>query len=218
FPVAQLDDGLRARHRRHDQRAVRLQEPVDRLQPVPRPRLHAFAQRIVDGDANVGFLGLVLGHPFLQSLVVGSDDGEVLGGNAVALGAVTVAAEGDAGLAIVLGGQYDPAADVLGQVLLKDPTVHDLYCEEAAHSYPPTRDAFDLSNTCSISSRCFRIATSAASASRRRIASRMRRWPASGRCSRPATWSDRSRLSRNRSISTSSTRRTTRFRAAVAIA
>ena len=133
LPMAHRYDRVGAVHRRHDQRAAGLQEAVDRLEPVPGPRLHPLAQGVVDGDGNIHFLGLVLRHPFLQRLVVRGDDGEIFCGNPVALGAVAVTAKRNPDLAVVFGGQRNSAAYILGQVFLKDPAVDDLHCKEAAH-------------------------------------------------------------------------------------
>ena len=128
---------LRLFQRGDDQRAARLEQLVDRLQPVPGPGLHALEERVVDHDADVDFLGLVLGLPFLQGDLVAGDNGEVLGGDAVALRAVAVPAEGDPGFSLPVRCQHDGAADVGRELFLEDSAIDDFDCEKTAHVLLP---------------------------------------------------------------------------------
>src|SRR5262249_4848789 len=208
---------FRLLERSDDQGAVGLEQLVDRLQPVPRPGLDALEERVVDADADVDLLGLVLGLALLQRGLVIGHDGEVLGGDPVALGAVAIPAEGDARLSLAVGSEHDGAAEVRRELLLEDSPVDDLDCEESAHAFLPPAQICRIT-TSSISPRCCRTAASAALASGRWMARRMRRCPSNERFGRPGTCKARERLSRKRSISTSITRSTTLFRAASAIA
>ena len=82
------------------------------------------------------FLGLVAGHVLLELFLGVRDDREVLGRDAVALGAVAVAAERDAPPAGLAGREHDPAADPRGEVLLEDAPVDHLD-GEMRHARPP---------------------------------------------------------------------------------
>ena len=127
------EEVVRRLERGHQQRAVGQGQPVDRLQPVPRPGLDALRERVVHADGDVHLLGLVARHVLLELFLAVRHDGEVLGGNAVALRAVTVAAEGDAPAARLARGQDDAAADAGGQVLLADAPV-DVLTGEMRHA------------------------------------------------------------------------------------
>ena len=139
-----LEEVGRALERRHEQGAARDGQAVDRLQPVPGPRLDALGQGVVDADRDVDLLGLVAGHVLLELFLRVRDDGEVLGGDAVALGAVAVAAEGDAPPPGLAGGEDDAAADARGEVLLEDAAVDDL-AGEVRHAFLLERAALLLS-------------------------------------------------------------------------
>src|SRR5256886_5564181 len=53
----------------------RSREPVDRLQPVPRPGLHTLGQGVVHANSDVHVLGLVTGHVLLELFLgVGDED------------------------------------------------------------------------------------------------------------------------------------------------
>src|SRR6266849_1243464 len=104
------------------------------LQPVPCPGFHPFAERVVHGDGDVNFLGLVLCHSLFEHNVVGGDDRKALGGNPVALGAVAVTPEGDPRLPLVVRRQNDGTADVFGEGFLEDTPVDDFHCKKSAHS------------------------------------------------------------------------------------
>src|SRR5882724_6906555 len=127
-----LQQAVEALERRHQQRTVRHGEPVDRLQPVPRPRLDAFRERVVDGDRDVDVLGLVARHVLLELFLGVGDDREVLRGNAVSLRAVAVPAERDAPSARLARRQNDPACDARGKVLLEDTAIDDL-ADQGSH-------------------------------------------------------------------------------------
>src|SRR5713101_7946506 len=128
-----LQQAVEALDRRHQQRAVRHREPVDRLQPVPRPRLDAFRERVVHGDRDVDVLGLVARHVLLELFLGVGDDREVLRGDAVSLRTVAVPAERDAPSARLARRQHDPARDARGQVLLEDTAIDDL-ADQGSHS------------------------------------------------------------------------------------
>ena len=121
-----LRSAVEGLQRGHQHGAVGHGEPVDGLQAVPRPRLHALRQRVVEHDRHVDVLGLVAGHVLLELFLGVGDDGEVLGRDAVALRAVAVAPEGDAPPAGLARRQHDAARDAGGEVLLEDAAVHDL--------------------------------------------------------------------------------------------
>src|SRR5439155_6044831 len=128
-----LQQAVEALERRHQQRAVRHREPVDRLQPVPCPRLDALRQRVVDRDRDVDVLGLVARHVLLELFLGVGDDREVLRGDAVTLGAVPVSAERDAPPARLARRQHDTARDARGEVLLEDTAVNDL-TDQGSHA------------------------------------------------------------------------------------
>src|SRR5215467_12807058 len=129
-----LQEALVALQRRHQHRTVGLGELVDRLQPIPRPRLHALRERVVDDHRDVHVLGLVARHVLLELFLRVGDDREVFRGDAVALRAVAVAAERDAPPARLAGGQHDAAGDASGEVLLKDAAIND-FTDQSCHSF-----------------------------------------------------------------------------------
>src|SRR5581483_9044520 len=115
---------------------------VDRPHAVVGPGLDALAHRVVEHDRDVRLVQIELRAALGLELFlaqVGRDEGEVLAGDAVALGRVAVAPVGERGLALATGDQDDIAADLLGQVLLEDAAVVDLYALD--HKWPPTRAA-----------------------------------------------------------------------------
>ena len=122
--------------RRHQHGAVGDREAIDRLQPVPRPRLHALAQRVVDADRDVDVLGLVAGHVLLELFLAVGHDGEVLGRDAVTLRAVAVATEGNAPAPGLAGREHDAARDAGGKIFLKDAAVDDL-ADQGCHTLAP---------------------------------------------------------------------------------
>src|SRR5712692_6074065 len=130
-----LEQIRRALERGHEERAIGDGQPVDRLEYVPRPGLDALGQRVVHADGDVDFLGLVAGHVLLELFLRIRHDGEVLGRDAVALGAVPVAAEGDAPPPGLAGREHDAAADAGGEVLLEDAAIDDL-AGEMGHTLP----------------------------------------------------------------------------------
>src|SRR5215469_2566962 len=116
--VRHFNDFFRNLARGHDESPTGFQQTIDRLESIPGPRLYALAQSVIDGDGDVDFLWLILGHSFFQSHIVSGHDGEVFGGNAVALRAVSIAAKGNARFALFVRRQNDCTADVLGESLL----------------------------------------------------------------------------------------------------
>ena len=134
--VDELDQLVGRLGRGDQQGAARGQQLVDRLQSVPGPGLDTLAQRVVDGDGDVVVVGFVPGKMLLQFLFAVGDHGELLGRDAVAFGRIAVTPEGDADLPILLGGEDDAAADVLGQGFLKNAAVDDLH-GTGAHSHAP---------------------------------------------------------------------------------
>src|SRR4029077_2398148 len=133
-----LEQIVESQHRTDDQLPPRIEEPVDRLQTVPCPRLDALAEGVVDADGDVDVFWFVLGHAFFERLLVGGDDGEVLGRDTVALGRVAVPPEGDTGLALFRGRQHQTPADMFGHGFLEDAAIDDLHRVTAIHSrYPP---------------------------------------------------------------------------------
>ena len=120
----------------HEQMAAREEEPIDRLEPVPGPRLHALAQRVIDADGDVELLWLVASHVLLELLLGVGHDREVLGRDPVSLGAVAVPSERDAPPPGLPGREHDPAGDPRGEVLLEDAPVDDLD-GEMRHARPP---------------------------------------------------------------------------------
>src|SRR5713101_4783983 len=121
-----LEQRRRCLERGHEDGAVRDRQPIDGLKPVPGPGLDALAEGVVDADGDVDFLGLVARHVLLELLLGVGDDRKVFGGDAVALGAVAVAAERYAPSARLAGRQHDAAADARREVLLEDAAVDDL--------------------------------------------------------------------------------------------
>src|SRR4029077_14422019 len=103
----------------------------------PGPGLDALGEGVVDADGDVDLLGLVARHVLLELFLGVGDDREILGGNAVALGAVTVAAERYAHSAGLAGRQHDAAADARREVLLEDTAVDDLTREMRHRSSSP---------------------------------------------------------------------------------
>src|SRR5712664_3477021 len=128
-----FQQAVEALERRHQERTVRHREAVDRLQPVPRPRLDAFRQRVVHGDRDVDVLGVVARHVLLELFLGVGDDREVLRGDAVSLRTVAVPAERDAPSARLARRQHDPARDARGQVLLEDTAIDNL-ADQGSHS------------------------------------------------------------------------------------
>ena len=61
-----LEERVERLERGHQHGAVGHGQPVDRLQPVPGPGLHALGERVVHADGDVDFLGLVAGHVLLE--------------------------------------------------------------------------------------------------------------------------------------------------------
>src|SRR5262245_11721919 len=133
FLVDVLQETFVALERGHEQRAVGLRQPVDGLKPVPRPRLDALRERVVDGDRDVDVLGLVARHVLLELFLGVGHDREVLGGDAVALRAVAVPAERDSPPARLAGRQHDPARDAGGEILLIDTAIDD-FTDQGCHS------------------------------------------------------------------------------------
>src|SRR5262247_3288605 len=129
-----LQQALIALQRGHQDGAVGHGEPVDRLKPVPRPRLHALRERVVDDHRDVDVLWLVARHVLLELFLGVGDDREVLRGDAVALRAVAVAAERDTPPARLAGGQHDAARDARGEVLLEDAAIDD-FTDQGCHSF-----------------------------------------------------------------------------------
>ncbi len=117
------------------------QEPVDGLEAVPGPGLDALAQGVVHADGNVELLGLVAGHVLLELFLGVRHDGEVLGGDPVSLGAVSVAAEGDPPLASLAGREDDAPGDAGRQVLLEDAPIDDL-TDQVGHAILRSRGSF----------------------------------------------------------------------------
>src|SRR5579875_56275 len=128
---------------RDDQHGAALDELlVDRADAVPGPRLDPLDHRVVEHDGDVRLVDVQLGAALrLQLLLVevGGDEREVLTGDAVALGGVAVATVGEPGLAHAAGDQDDVAADIFGQVLLKDAAVLDLDPLDGGHARSSSR-------------------------------------------------------------------------------
>src|SRR5262249_26878104 len=74
-------------------------------------------------------LGLVALHVLVEFLHAVRDDREVLGGDAVALRAVAVPAEGNAPPTCLACGEDDATTDSSREILLEDAAIHDLTCE-----------------------------------------------------------------------------------------
>src|SRR6267142_1305800 len=106
---------------------------AEERQLVPCPRLDALRQGVVHDDRDVDVLGLVTRHVLLELLIGVGDDREVLRGNAVTLGAVSVPAERDAPPARLARREHDPARDTRGEVLLEDAAIDDL-TDQGSHS------------------------------------------------------------------------------------
>src|SRR5262249_10027051 len=104
-----------------------------RLQPVPRPRLDALRERVVDDHRDVDVLGLVARHVLLELFLRIGNDREVFRGDAVALRAVAVSAERDAPPARLACRQHDAAGDASGEVLLKDAAIDD-FTDQGCHA------------------------------------------------------------------------------------
>ena len=102
-----------------------------------RPWPPLVAERVIDDDGDVHLFRLVFRHPFFERHLVGCDDGEALGGDAIALRAVAVTPKGDARLSVAVGGEDDRPADVPCQVLLKDSPIDNFYGVKTAHLVPP---------------------------------------------------------------------------------
>src|SRR4029077_12164406 len=133
FAVSHFNQSCRFFARGHYQCAIRFGKAIDRLQAVPSPGLDALAQGVVHGNGNVHFLRLILRHALFERNVVGGDDGESLGGYAIALRAVAISAEGNARLAFMVRRQYDRARDVSSQSFLEYSAVNYFNSEEPAH-------------------------------------------------------------------------------------
>src|SRR4029453_17164979 len=91
---------------------------------------------VVPADRDVELLGLVASHVLLELLLGIRHDGEVLGGDPVALRAVPVPAEGDTPPPRLAGREHDPAGDPGGEVLLEDAPIDHLD-GEMRHARPP---------------------------------------------------------------------------------
>src|SRR5437870_13166972 len=128
-----LQQAVVALERRHQERAVGPREPVDGLQPVPRPRLYALRERVVGGDCAVDMLGLVALHVLLELFLRVGDDREVLRGDSIPLRAVAVPADRDAPPARLARRQHDAARDTRGEVLLVDAAIDD-FTDQGCHS------------------------------------------------------------------------------------
>jgi hypothetical protein len=109
------------------QRAVSPQQLVDRLQAIPGPRFHAFAQGIIRNDGDVIIIGLIPGEILLELFLGIGHDGKLLGRDAVTFGRIAIAPEGDADFPFLSGGQDHTTADVLGQGFLEDAAVYDFH-------------------------------------------------------------------------------------------
>ena len=95
------------------------------LLAVPCPRLHALTERVIENHSHVDLLRLVLRHSGFERQFVVGDDGETLGWNAIALRSISITAKGNTQFAFVVRSQNNAARYVLGQGLLKDPSVDD---------------------------------------------------------------------------------------------
>src|SRR4030095_14547156 len=136
FLVDVLEQRGRTLERGHQERTARDGEPVDRLEPVPGPGLHALRERVVHADRDVHLLGLVAGHVLLELFLRVRDDREVLGRDAVTLRTVPVASEGDPPPPGLPCGEDDAAADGRGEFLLEEAAV-DALAGEVSHALPP---------------------------------------------------------------------------------
>src|SRR5271167_480680 len=95
------------------------------LYAVPCPRLRTLTKRVIEDHGQVDLLRLVLRHSGFERLLVVGDDGEALRWNPIAFRRISITAKGNALFAFVMRGQNNAARYVLGQGLLKDPSVYD---------------------------------------------------------------------------------------------
>ena len=102
---------------------------MHRQHAVPCPRLHTLAERVIENYSYVDLLRLVLRHSLFERLLVVGDDSETLGWNPIAFGSISITAKGNAQFAFVVRGQNNVTRYVLGQGLLKDPSVDDFNCQ-----------------------------------------------------------------------------------------
>src|SRR5207245_10637624 len=89
---------------------------------------------------DAGVLRRGAGKVLLGLFLRAGDDGGVLAGDAVALGAVTVAADREPPRSRFAGREHDAARDAGGQVLLKDAAVDDL-TDQGCHTRSSVRRA-----------------------------------------------------------------------------
>ncbi len=126
FPAVNvLQQGGCVLQRNYDESAPRFESAMHRLHAVPCPRLHALAERVIENYSYVDLLRLVLRHSGFERLLVVGDDSKTLGWNPIALRSISITAKGNAQFAFVVRGQDNVTRYVLGQGLLKDPSVDD---------------------------------------------------------------------------------------------
>src|SRR5262249_55185861 len=119
-------DSLDRLNRRHEQAAAGNEQSGERLESIPRPGLDALGQRVVDSVGYVHVLGRVPRSVRREVSLRMREGGEVLGGDAVALRTVAVAAEGDSPPPGLSSAEHDPARDPRRQILLEDSAIYDL--------------------------------------------------------------------------------------------
>ncbi len=111
--------------RNYDESVSGFESVMHGLQAVPRPRLRALAERVIENDGQIDLLRFVLRHSGFERQFVVGDDGKALRRNPITLRSISITSKGNAQFAFVVRSQNNAARYVLGQGLLKDPSVDD---------------------------------------------------------------------------------------------